>query len=241
MRQPVTACHVSQAPNTHTLDGSNTLLGTTIDRAASVAVEPMAVSSLPPADPVDADHVGGRAAHTEPGDADYAREVFGRTDGATEEDIEKELVAKASALGMKLPLSAKPSTQVPTAHPGDSQETLALPAGRAASAWTNETAVSRPASHTSQQSGSRPATSTASTQGRTESRSLSFSQYDKYLSQVDPALDQPKLVRPNPTRTARPAGIVARPDTKTGVKSFTRSIANKLRRRRAAPPAQTLK
>jgi hypothetical protein len=83
-----------------------------------------------------------------------------------------------------------------------------------------------------------PATLTEG-QGRRRSRSLSFSQYDKYLSQIDPALDQPKFLRPNSNKTEWSAGIVIKSGTRKGVKGFTRSIANRLRRRRPSPATLT--
>jgi hypothetical protein len=193
----------------------------------------MAPQSLPPADPVD-----GRAVPTELGDVDYAREVFGRTDGATEADIERELMAKASALGMNLSISGGPDTQDPRTPAGGLDDTLALLHGRTVSTGSNGTAVSRIESHTSHLSATMPATLTEG-QGRRRSRSLSFSQYDKYLSQIDPALDQPKFLRPNSNKTEWSAGIVIKSGTRKGVKGFTRSIANRLRRRRPSPATLT--
>jgi hypothetical protein len=68
---------------------------------------------------------------------------------------------------------------------------------------------------------------TADASLRRRSKSLNYSHYERYISQVDPALDQPKF--------RAGGGIVVKSGSKKGVRGFTRSIAARLRRRRPNP------
>lgn len=183
----------------------------------------MARPSLYPRDPVDAPQLR---------DADYVREVLRRPDAATEADIEEELVARAAALGIELPAAERSDAQEPTTHARDSADAPDLQHGRTVSAGSNATVAD--SGMTSQNSHHAAALSpSALTEAslRRRSRSLSFSQYDKYLSQVDPALDQPKFLRPNEGKAERSAGVVIRSGTRKAVKGLTRSITTRLGRR----------
>lgn len=231
-------CHVSQVYDTHTLDGPGlapTPLGAAVGLDAfAVRVSYMALLPTPPP-PADLADTQVVASH-EFGDADYIREVLGRPATAAETDIEQELVAKAAALGIELPISATRFTAIePSSPTAVSSDALDLQHGRTVSTGSNETAVCRVESNASHQSTVMPATLTESP-GRRRSRSLSFSQYEKYLSQVDPALDQPKFLRSKGDKTA---GVVIKSTSRKGVKGFTRSLANRLRRKRPAPAANT--
>ena len=189
-----------------------------------------------------ADSVDGRAEPPELREADYVREVLARPNGTTEADIEEELLAKAAALGIELPTSGRSSAQeqrtleekclVPCAGP---QLTYEVPAGSDDVADAIGPAPQVP-DHAA--AVATPTTATAQTEGsaaRRRSKSPSFSQYDRYISQVDPALDQSKFLRPNHDNAEWSAGIVVKSSTRRGVRGFTRSIAAKLMRRRPSP------
>ncbi|KAK4148969.1 hypothetical protein C8A00DRAFT_47328 [Chaetomidium leptoderma] len=190
----------------------------------------MARHTLLLAGPVD----GLQTGPPELGDVDYVREVLARPDCATEADIEQELVAKATALQIELPISGQPSPKYygvtagePPGTPG-SQHTRAVSTG---SDGPEDTGVTPP---TSDPPGpAAPPTTDALTRKR--SRTVSFSQYDRYISQVDPALAQPKPPRPTHEKSEWSAGIVIKSGTRKGVRGFTRSIAARLRRKRPSP------
>ncbi|KAK4199696.1 hypothetical protein QBC40DRAFT_78957 [Triangularia verruculosa] len=175
-------------------------------------------------------------------DADYLREVLGQPNGRTEQDIELELVEKAAALGIELPIEgARLTVEEPPRSSAEevSGDTFTRRHGRTVSTSSNETVNSGLTSRTSRHSIVLPATLTESSAARRRSRSLTFSQYEKYLGQIDPALDQPKFLRPHPEKTERSVGILVRSGTRKGVKDLKRSITSRLKRRRATPSSRT--
>ncbi|KAK3298434.1 uncharacterized protein B0H64DRAFT_471723 [Chaetomium fimeti] len=214
-----------------TLDGPGGV-ASTVDRLALVGVTSMARRSMLLTSPLD-----GRAGLPELKDAEYVREVLGRSDGATESDIEQELVLRAAALRIELPTSRRPSTQDHRIAAGRFLETPPQQHSRAGSAGSDGTTNTVMTSRTTDQTTATPAPpAEASTTRRRRSSTLSFSQYEKYISQVDPALIQSKL--PRPTRgekSERTGGKPVRSGTKKGVRGFTRSIAARLKRRRPSP------
>ena len=189
------------------------------------------------------DSVDGQAEPPELREADYVREVLARPDGTTEADIEEELLAKAAALGIELPTSGRSSTQeqrtledkclAPRPGPQLTHQVFAGSDDRADAAG--------PAPQVSDPAAAAVATTTAATTqtegsaARRRSKSPSFSQYDRYISQVDPALDQSKFLRPNHDNAEWSAGILVKSSTRRGVRGFTRNIAAKLMRRRPSP------
>lgn len=221
--------HVYQVRDAHTLDGPRVAppaSGSSVDRAASVAVSRMARHSLLLAGPVDS-----QRGAPELGDADYVREVLGRPDGVTEADIELDLMSKAIALGIESP---KPHTEEQSRSAHDSSDACRPEHAHAASTGLDETGDPAPASQTPDHTTAIPTTPTEPS-ARRRSRSLSFSQYERYISQVDPALDQPKFLRPAHGKAEWGAGIVIKSNAKGGVRGFTRSIAAKIMRRRPSP------
>jgi hypothetical protein len=228
--------HVSQVFDRYTLvDGPGGGVASTVDRLALAAVASMAArrSTLLASSSVD----GGRIGLPELEDAEYVREVLGRSDGATESDIEQELVARAAALRIELPSSRRPSTQDQRIAAGRFLETPPRPHSRAGSARSDGTTRSIRTSRTADQpiETETPAP-LAEITTRRKSRPLSFSQYERFISQVDPALVQPKIPRPTRVEKAERTGsVLVKSGTKKGVRGFTRSIAARLRRRRPTP------
>jgi hypothetical protein len=177
-----------------------------------------------------ADRVDGQAGLPELRDADYVREVLNGPDGATEADIEQRLISQAAALGIE---TGRTSTQEHGILAGGSPDTPRLQGARAGSAGSDGAVGDGTTRQTSDHTTATPAPEEVA--ARRRSRSLSFSQYEKYISQVDPALAQPKLVRPGNDKSEWSAGVVLKSGTKKGVRGFTKSIAAKLRRRRPSP------
>jgi hypothetical protein len=225
--------HVLPVCDTLTLDGlrvASSAFGSSIDRVAFVAVSSsMAKRSLLLAGPVNR-----HARLPELRDSDYIREVLARPDGVTEADLEQELVSRAVALGIEWAISGGPNTHeqgtpaVEILDGPDSQQ------ARVTSTGSDEAADTGEPLPTSDHAATRPLTPTNGSMRR-RSRSLSFSQYERYISQVDPALDQPKFLGAAHGKSDATAGNGAKPGTKWGVKGFTRSIAAKLKRRRPSP------
>lgn len=173
-------------------------------------------------------------------DLDYVREVLGYRDGRTEVDIDKALASKAVGLGIELPLPRRPSSSaaIATANSSDaesSDHTVVSHHGRTASTSSNETTASGLTSQASNRSTVIPATLTESTNvtSRRRSKGLSFSQYEKYLSQVDPtAQHQPKFLSSPSTKPEWPITPLIGNGRRKSVKDIRRSITGKLRRKR---------
>jgi len=244
----------------------------------------MALQVLFPSSPAAPGHGGGRNSiskthqsasvstniNVRPGDeGNYVREVLARSDGVTEADIERELLAMAESLGIELPnpsalglpdttthhsdhTAASNSSRTSSSPSHDSDKTLVPPhlnpnrpfsTGSDVTAFTAVTTVVP--SHPSRASTAlSPTLTDTSTGGRRRSRSssLNFSYYDRYISQLDPTLVQPKLYvnRPTTAKTERlslSGGRTSgtRGSSKKGVKGLTKSLASKLRIRKSSP------
>lgn len=142
-------------------------------------------------------------------DAAFIVEVL--LSGHTEEQLEDELVAKATALGVSIPRPPSPAEKHDYSG-ADSDATLSSDHARNTSPDSGETAVA----HVTSGQSSQPDTS-ANPQGpihtqpgpRARSRSLNFSTYDKYLSQVEPNLCQPKFLRRTPAPTGSAPNVLS--------------------------------
>lgn len=140
------------------------------------------------------------------GDTDYAAEVLRLDERQQEVDIDVQLAQKAAELGIS---ASRPSTaQEPVTSTAESAITATSNHVRTASTGSqNSTSTALTAQSSIVRVGSN---GTADVKGntvtRTRSKSLNFSQYDKYLAQVDPNLNQPKfLSSPPPGREPAPS------------------------------------
>ncbi|KAJ4298647.1 hypothetical protein N0V88_003678 [Collariella sp. IMI 366227] len=165
--------------------------------------------------------------------AAYLAEVLCRLDGVTEEALEQELAAKAVALGIQLPIpgSRPNNNNTPLHTPAQSEYAETLQHSRTASTGSDITADTRVTSDTT----IPPATPTEGA-GRRRARTLSFSQYDRYISQIDPILDQKFLKTPSNEKSEWKADAVSKPGSRKGVSSFGRSLANILRGKKKPLP-----
>lgn len=126
-------------------------------------------------------------------DAGYLADVLQPGDKSSEEEIEEELIQRAAALGISIP----PPTPTATSNNGADSDTTAFSShARNTSTGSNDTAdtalSSQPSSPIIDRASNNP---NFPPTARARSRSLNFSQYDKYLAQVEPNLNQPKFLK----------------------------------------------
>lgn len=162
-------------------------------------------------------------------DPAYVQEVLGEPEGRTEQDIDVALAARAAELGVEMEaLNSRTSTD--EGPKTGSIETSPSVAPRRARSVSTASIRSTSTDLTSQNSISLPATLSESSPRlmRRRSKGLSFSQYDKYLSQVEPNLTQPKFLPQCPTKPERPLSVFSM-TSKISVKDLKRGIAIKLR------------
>ncbi len=208
----------------------------------------MAVPSSSQADQADA------PSHPpELSDADYFSEVLHQTDGQTDTDIEQALAAKAEALGVRLPISrCSTASEQENSSGAESIDTFISPRAQGqgharttstSSTGTANTALTSQLSQNSYHSAVIPATLTESPGivGRRRSRTLTFSHYEKYLSQLDPTLSQPKFLGSYASRLERSANTsFSAAKRRAVVKDLKRSITSRLRRRKPPPLSSSI-
>lgn len=166
-------------------------------------------------------------------DAAYAQEVLGEPTGRTEQDVDVSLAAKAAELGVDLD-AVYPGPSTTENSKVSSIESAPSVATRRRSVST-ASIRSTSTGLTSHNSVSLPATLTEAAPKlvRRRSKALSFSQYDKYLSQVAPNLTQPKFLPQCPAKSDRDRPLsVFSMTSKISVKDLKRGFAIKLRWKR---------
>ncbi|ROW16383.1 hypothetical protein VPNG_02727 [Cytospora leucostoma] len=141
-------------------------------------------------------------------DADFIDEVL--RSGHSEEHLAQELIAKATALGISIPRPPSPVGNGSHAR-AESDATFSSSHARNTSSGSGETTDAAIPANQSERPGSSagaPVEPTHPQPGpRPRSRSLNFSTYDKYLSQVEPNLCQPKFLKHTPAPTDSHPGI----------------------------------
>jgi hypothetical protein len=177
-------------------------------------------------------------------DAEYVRAVLLQPTSRTEEEIDEELLAAAQKLGIDIsdPSPATtpctpsdkpitPGTESVTTTPVRSHARTGSNASNGSGTTTAHRITSSPSAFTDTLSPERTLT-------RKRSKSLSFSQYDKYLSQVDPNLHQPKFLSHSSSRSSETASIFT-DTTRRSVKLLKRGLTRRLKwprgRRNTAP------
>lgn len=166
-------------------------------------------------------------------DGDYLTEVLRRADRVSEADIERALERTAETLG----ISIRPHT--PTQHTNGSADSPLSSHGRNTSTGSNDT--THTALTTVPSTPSIPCAEphfTPSPSPRSRARSLTFSQYDKYLAQVEPSLVQPKFLKQtSPSTDALPSLFGA--TTRKSVMSIKNGIKAKVRWKKRASLSST--
>ncbi|RGP62663.1 hypothetical protein FLONG3_10156 [Fusarium longipes] len=131
-------------------------------------------------------------------DLDYFINVLHLLDGRTENQIEDDLVSKANALGISsAPVTDKRITSsVESASTAYNARTFSmLSGGSTSTALTTHSSLFGP-----------PTPDPAPSSGR-QSKDLSFGQYDRYLSVIDPHHNHPKTIRQSLTPANPPPSI----------------------------------
>jgi hypothetical protein len=178
-----------------------------------------------------ADLADGLLRLPELGDADYLRHVLGQDHQTAEADLEQELMAKASALGIELPISRWCDSRDPITPADESVDPLGVH-DHSVSSEPNETPIPPLISHASTHSTTMPAILTEVSSKRRSRSPLTFNHYEKYLSHVHPTLDQPKFLWPNHDKTEWSEGMVIKLVARNSFKGLTRSLTSRLRRRK---------
>ncbi|KAF6834277.1 IBR domain-containing protein [Colletotrichum plurivorum] len=132
-------------------------------------------------------------------DSEYRDQVLRLSSQATEADVENDLVAKATALGIST--AALSPEKRNTSSVESRASTVATQHVRTFSTASCDSASTTLTSHPSLNA--TPATAAAvdpppNPLVRKRSKSLTFSHYDKYLSQLDPNIHQPKIQKAPP-------------------------------------------
>ena len=161
-------------------------------------------------------------------EAGYLREVLHLTARQTEADVVDELIAKASALGIAT--ASRPSTPGKAdISSADSATTSHARNSSTDSDASASTALTSPSIH-----GAPALEPPSPALRRRRSKSLSFSQYDKYLAQVDPNLEQPKFRLEAPPE---PAPSLFSVSTRKSYQSIKRVLKNRVTRKKRSTPA----
>lgn len=161
-------------------------------------------------------------------EADYLTQVLQLSSEKTEAYL-NELIMKATTLGITI---SRPSSARNKRNPSGAKSSITI-----------DTNHARTASTGSEGSASTTLTSYSSTNGypeatgrsiaRKRSKALTFAQYENYLAQADPNLNQPKFISPSPTESESTPSIFSVGMNKSYL-SFRRGLS-KLRRRRKTP------
>jgi hypothetical protein len=184
-----------------------------------------------------AEKASGMDSLPELSEAEYLRDVLRQPADRTEADVDAEWAAKATALGVELSALRPGTADKPNASGPEPSATLPARHGRTFSTASSASAsTSRASNHSAAAAISTPEDKEKSgspvklSLPRRRNKSLSFSQYEKYLDQVDSILNQPKFFNQPPpavNKIQRPMSIFSA-DTKKSMKNLRRGLANKL-------------
>ncbi|KDN60876.1 putative IBR domain-containing protein [Colletotrichum sublineola] len=136
---------------------------------------------------------------TEDDEAEYLAQVLHLAPERSEAAIEEELMAKANALGISVSRLSHEKRNTSSAESQTS--TIATQHVRTCSTASRDSASTTLTSHPSLHAVPIIADAPPHSLARKRSKSLGFSQYDKYLSQIDPNIDQPKIQKESPSIT----------------------------------------
>jgi hypothetical protein len=171
-------------------------------------------------------------------DAGYTARVLRLPADKSEAWLEEELRAKALVLGVPLPHST-PLPLVHDASPTPQSASTAVTISnhaRTASGNTEHSATTVATTNSTEPSLSRPSSppihKTEPTAPR-HGKSLSFSTYDKYLAQIGPTLDQPKICRPSLLSDSSNPSLLG-VSSRRSLFSIGSAVKNKVRRKRTS-------
>jgi hypothetical protein len=169
-------------------------------------------------------------------ESEYLREVLRLGGDKSEKAVDDELVAKASALGISI---SRPSTSDKrNTSSAESASTVVTYHARTFSSASNGSASTALTSHSSVFHGPTTNSPVVTTVSRRRSKSLSFSHYEKYLTQIDPHINQPKFLKEPPPETIDTSGqSLFSVSTKRSFFSIKRGIKSRMRWRKKSSPA----
>jgi len=194
-----------------------------VDMANSTKTTPSTTTSVSPG-VNNGDGTNTSAIAPELNDLDYFVSVLQLPDGRTENQIEDDLVSKANALGISSAPVAdnRITSSVESASTVYNARTFSmLSGGSTSTALTSHSSLFGP-----------PTPDPAPSSGR-QSKDLSFAQYDRYLSVIDPHHNQPKTTRQSFAPANSPPSIFSG-KTKRSLFSV-KSGLNKLRWKKKSP------
>ncbi|KAH7158032.1 hypothetical protein B0J13DRAFT_186791 [Dactylonectria estremocensis] len=199
-----------------------TMASTLVQQSPVIAIDMSFDSSNTTSDGADA---GASATVPELRDPDYVTAVLQLPQGRTESQIHDDLIAKANALGIstEAATSKRITSSVESASTVYNARTFSMLSGGSTS-----TALT---AHSSLFAPTTPDLRVASVR---ESKDLSFAQYDRYLSILDPHHNPNKFLRepPQPDPTAQ---SVFSGKTKRSLFSVKSGLKNRIRWRRKTP------
>lgn len=174
-------------------------------------------------------------------DAAYNTRVLALSGGKTESQLDDELQLRAQKYGLPMKGSFQISIDKRYTSSAESASSAQSPHTRTFSTASNNSACT---ALTSTSSLFAPAGTKVSPKGKDyrATKNLNFSQYEKYLSQVDKNLDQPKFRRTAVTPPEVSARSLFSVSTKRSIFSLKSGVKNKIRWRRRSmqPVAPTL-
>jgi hypothetical protein len=167
-------------------------------------------------------------------EASYSAAVLLLDQSTTETSLDDELAIKAGALGISI---SRPSTSDKrNTSSAESASTVATFHARTFSSASNDSGRTTLTSYSSFDA-SPSADTPIKSVSRRGSKTLNFSQYEKYLAQVDPNINQPKFLKgppPEPVSTTAPSLFSV--STRGSYVSFKRGLKNKMRWRKKPIP-----
>ena len=185
----------------------------------------------------DASSNSGTTVPFEYNDSDYIREVLQLDDGITEALFDEHLVEQASKLGIAI---SRPSTPTPQniAHISMCESAITSHHARTASTGSQESASTGMTSRSSNEQVDH-LTPPQARKRPSSRRSLSFSEYEKYLTQIEQAEAKTGLV-PNPM-PSEPAPSLFSVSTRRSYVSIKNGLKSRFRLKRSRASQDSLK
>lgn len=165
-------------------------------------------------------------------DVDYLNQVLRLSPEKTEAYLD-ELIMKAKNLGIAVSRPSSPDSMDDKRNPSGAESSITVDTNhaRTASTGSHGSASTNLTTHSSNidypEHLGRIIT-------RKRSRTPTFAQYENYLAQVDPTLNQPKFMSPSTTETESAPSLFSVSTSRSYI-SLKRGLS-KLRRRRRIPP-----
>ncbi|KAI9163402.1 putative E3 ubiquitin-protein ligase-like protein [Paramyrothecium foliicola] len=179
------------------------------------------------------DAVDTAAAVPELNDANYSTHVLRLPPDRSEAWLEEELRAKALAQGLSLPSLPSPFDDDSPFTPQSASTATTINHARTFSSNSDRSTDTVLTAHSNASRPSTPAISKPEASPPRYGKSLNFSTYDKYLAQVGPTLDQPKICRASLLSDSSTPNLLS-VTTRRSLFSLRSAVKNKVRRKRTS-------